>query len=158
MQFYQRALELNDLASAKVLLAELEILKLSFKALANRFAMGARHLGMLQAMLDRITVEFSGNVPLQTVDRVVPPVCSLDLMEKKEADCRNRICNHSRIPISHLLPDYKIPTPSHFKLQTIAEGDSYRNQHRSTQFLPLIPRTILHQLYIQVVNIPPTIY
>ena len=83
MQFYQRALELNDLASAKVLLAELEILKLSFKALANRFAMGARHLGMLQAMLDRITVEFSGNVPLQTVDRVVPPVCSLDLMEKK---------------------------------------------------------------------------
>jgi len=79
--FYQRALELNDLASAKVLLAELEILKLAFKALANRFAMGARHWGMLQAMLDRITVEFGGKVPLQTIDQAVPPVSSLVLAE-----------------------------------------------------------------------------
>jgi hypothetical protein len=74
VQFYQRALEINDLASAKVLLAELEILKLAFKALGNRFAMGARHGGMLQAMLDRITVEFGGKVPLQTIEPAVPPV------------------------------------------------------------------------------------
>jgi hypothetical protein len=67
-------LELNDLASAKVILGELEILKLAFKALGNRFAMGARHGGMLQAMLDRITVEFGGNVPLQTIEPYVPPV------------------------------------------------------------------------------------
>jgi hypothetical protein len=77
VQFYQRALEINDLASANVLLAELEILKLAFKALGNRFAMGARHGGMLQAMLDRITVEFGGKVPLQTIEQAVPAVCSV---------------------------------------------------------------------------------
>jgi hypothetical protein len=80
VQFYQRALEINDLASAKVLLAELEILKLAFKALGNRFAMGARHGGMLQAMLDRITVEFGGKVPLQTIEPAVPPVCPYTLL------------------------------------------------------------------------------
>ena len=80
VQFYQRALEINDLASAKVLLAELEILKLAFKALGNRFAMGARHGGMLQAMLDRITVEFGGKVPLQTIEPAVPPVSPLTFL------------------------------------------------------------------------------
>jgi hypothetical protein len=76
-------LELNDLASAKVILGELEILKLAFKALGNRFAMGARHGGMLQAMLDRITVEFGGNVPSQTIEPYVRPVSFLSHHENE---------------------------------------------------------------------------
>jgi hypothetical protein len=72
--FYQRALELNEMGSAKVLLSELEILKLAFKALGNRFAMGVRHWGMLQVMLDRINTEngFASTKPPQ--DQVVPAV------------------------------------------------------------------------------------
>jgi hypothetical protein len=72
--FYQRALELNDQSSAKVLISEIDILRLAFKALANRFAMGARHGGMLQAMLNRITVEYAGRVPVMREDRDVAPV------------------------------------------------------------------------------------
>jgi hypothetical protein len=157
VQFYQRALEINDLASAKVLLAELEILKLAFKALGNRFAMGARHGGMLQAMLDRITVEFGGKVPLQTIEPAVPPVCPLYFLflmrrgvvqREENANGRNQICILSLTPTKLSPRDYKIQFLNHFKRPTIVGGDSYRNQHLSIPsprpILPILPILPLH--------------
>lgn len=72
--FYQRALELHDYASAKVLLSELEIMKLAFKALGNRFAMGTRHWEMLQMMMDRINKENGFVAPPDPFDQAIIPV------------------------------------------------------------------------------------
>lgn len=62
------------MGSAKVLLSELEIFKLAFKALGNRFAMGVRHWGMLQAMLDRIHRENGFETPPAPLTQLVPAV------------------------------------------------------------------------------------
>lgn len=82
--FYQRALELGDTASSRMILCEIDIFRcvpvaslnygiasyvrltrrLASQALAVRFAMGIRTWGMIEAMLRRIDAEYGGSSAL----------------------------------------------------------------------------------------------
>ncbi|WWC72694.1 uncharacterized protein I206_106658 [Kwoniella pini CBS 10737] len=59
--FYQRALETGDQGAAYVFRSEIVVFKMAFGALANRFAMGARHLIMVEMVMSHIEEEALGH-------------------------------------------------------------------------------------------------
>ncbi|ODO05891.1 hypothetical protein I350_04952 [Cryptococcus amylolentus CBS 6273] len=60
--FYQRALETGDSAEATTIHGEISVFKMAFTSLSTRFAMGVRHLILLEKMMEHIEEDVLGQV------------------------------------------------------------------------------------------------
>ncbi|TYJ54810.1 hypothetical protein B9479_004481 [Cryptococcus floricola] len=60
--FYQRALETGDSAEATTIHGEISVFKMAFTSLSSRFAMGVRHLILLEKMMEHIEEDVLGQV------------------------------------------------------------------------------------------------
>ncbi|WWC92412.1 uncharacterized protein L201_007369 [Kwoniella dendrophila CBS 6074] len=69
--FFQRALEIGDTNAAYAFRSEIAVFKMAFQALSNRYAMGARHLIMIEMVVSHVEEETLGH-PLPDNDYAPP--------------------------------------------------------------------------------------
>ncbi|WVR08707.1 hypothetical protein IAU60_005765 [Kwoniella sp. DSM 27419] len=70
--FFQRALENGDKDAAHSYKSEITVFKMAFAALAHRFAMGARHLTMIEIMVQHVEEEVLGHAMFESDSDLVP--------------------------------------------------------------------------------------